>query len=198
MPSKLYIANTSKQHVDFTYRLRDEKKIDQTKTPTNREGDLILEKNYRTEKILVGVQILVGGGKLSEKQIACIIDQYADKGLRDSTQISRLQEYSGLCYRLDRPVELEKVHLFFEQNDRHLNERAEDRREETAAAFAQGMQNRAHELHVPLARTEMEIVEDTKGGATSRVANGFEMVTEGHAPRRGNGRSGRRGSRTNA
>lgn len=197
MATKLYIANTSKQHVDFTYRLRDEKAIAKTQSPTNREGELILEKNYRTEKIPVGSQILVGGGKLNEKQVACIIEQYADKGLRDSTGISRLQEYSGLCYRFDRPVDLEKVFLFFEQNDKHMNQRADDRREETAAAFAQGMQNRAHEMRVPLARTEMETVEDTKGGGVPRVANGFEIVTEGHTPRRGETRS-RRNKRINA
>jgi len=197
MATKLYVANTSKQHHEFCYRLIDERatKLANQDKPRNAEGEIVLQKHLRSETIQVGTQVLIGGGKLSEKNIAEILRQYEDKGLRDSTQISRLNEYVGLCYRLDRPVEIDNIQVIFEMNDQRLNERGQELRENTAAAIAQRMQDRSHELGVNLARTELETVEDTKG--TPRIAEGYEITTEGHGNRR-SGRRTRRANRANA
>jgi hypothetical protein len=157
--AKLYIANTSKQHHQFCYRLGE-------------------EKNYRTEEIPVGHQVLIGGGRLSHEQIAYILAQHEDKNLRDSTQISKIHEYVGLCYRLERPVDNDRVMLMFEQNDKYLNEGAADRREAVSAAVANRLEQRSHQIGAPLNRTEVEVREDTKG-ATSRIDEGFEVVREG-------------------
>lgn len=198
--TKLYIANTSKQHVDFCYRLPDERERARLgKVKKDEPAPLIkLEPNYRVEKIPVGSQVLIGGGRLTAEQVAIILDQHADKKLVDATKISRLQEYAGLCYRLDSPVDLEKVHIIFEQNDKHLNESAEDRREAVSAAVATRLEQRSHEIGAPLNRTEVEMVEDSRAPT---FATGFEVVHNNDRPSRHGNRPGpraRRGGRPHA
>jgi hypothetical protein len=178
--AKLYVANTSKQIVDFCYRIRDEKEY--RRRGLTAEGEIILEKNYRTEKIGVGQQILVGGGRLSEKDIACVIDQYADKGLVDSTKISRMQDFAGLCYRLDLPVAWERLHVVFESNDDKLNDRAAVQRETSSAAIAKKLAEDAQDFGAELKRSEVEMKEDSRE-ATGKFAEGFETVGDGVKPR---------------
>lgn len=162
--AKLFIANTSKQIYDFCYRLPE-------------------EKNFRTEKIQIGQQALIGGGKFSPDQIAHIINQQADGVLTDANTISRLNLRAGLCYRLEKSVDMERIMALFEHNDKHMNSDAEGRREANAEAISKLMEDRSHELGVPLNRSEVEIVEETpKNGGTPRIATGLEVVRDGKRP----------------
>jgi len=73
-----------------------------------------------------------------------------------------------------------------QHNDRALDERAAERREEQAAAISDNITSAMRERGVDVPRTELTIVEDTQRGAEPKVAEGFETVKEGVAPRHGN------------
>jgi len=76
-----------------------------------------------------------------------------------------------------------------------LDETAEERREDAAAAIAAQNQSRVGDAGVRVARTEVEMSEATSGNPT--INNGFEILAEGVEPRHG-GRQGRRAKRANA
>jgi hypothetical protein len=172
----LYIANTTKQHVHFYYRLPEE--------PTP-----------RFDEIRVGAQARIGGD-LSHEVIQRIIKQHEPYGLRAEAELPRAKGFVGLCYSIDKPVKLDSLYGTFESNDTALNERAEERREESAAAIAEGIQSTLQASGGAVSRSEVEVVEDTRG--TPAVASGYEVVSEGTEPRHGGKQSRKtlsRGSR---
>jgi hypothetical protein len=171
---KLFVANTSKQHHDFAYRLAE-------------------DKNIRIETIRIGSQVCVGGDSLTHEMIAKIIEQHAPYGLRDAKTLSGVKDFVGLCYSIDKPVPMDNMLVLFEKNDVVLNDRAADRREDIAASIAHNTQAQMEGADVTLQRTEVEIEEQTKDGAP-KVNEGFEVTGDGVTPRHP-GRTGRRDKR---
>lgn len=174
---KLFIANTNKQNEDFTYRLPE-------------------EKNFRVETIRAGTQTMVGGKELTQVEVATIIEQKTPYGLRDARQLSSLKDYVGLSFSLDRPVPLDSMIVLFEQNDERLNERAGLRLEKAMAAIADNAESLVRDAGLHLQNAEVEVVEQTTGGAAPKLSAGLEVVGEGGTSRRA-GKPGRRG-RANA
>jgi hypothetical protein len=168
--TKLFIANTTKQHHDFAYRLPE-------------------DKNVRIETIRIGTQVAVGGD-LSMDVIARIIEQHSAYGLRDARTLSGVKDFVGLCYSIDKPVPMDNMLVLFERNDEVLNERADQRREDIAGAIAHNTQSQMEGADVTLQRAEVEVVEETKNG-TPAVSSGYEVTADG-APSRHNARKGRR------
>jgi hypothetical protein len=159
----LYIANTSKQHHDFAYRLPE-------------------EQNIRYEPIRAGSQVRLPGD-LPHDLIQRIVKQHECYGMKSVSELQRNRHFVGLCYSVDKPISLDAIHETFETNDVAMNERAEDRREETAAAIGSEIQSTMQAHGANVSRSEVETIEDTKG--TPTVASGYEILSEGTAPRHG-------------
>jgi hypothetical protein len=175
--ASLFVANMSKQHQDFTFRL---------------PGDPAT----KSQMIRVGTQQRIGGD-LKPEIIAKIIEQHTPYGLKAARELPRNREFVGLCYSVDTPVQLEHWGQTLEMNDDVLNDRAEQRREDTAATIANSIQHAMQERGVTVPHAEVSIVEDARPGDTPRIARGYETSSEGQAPRHASkpGRRSRQQSR---
>ena len=167
MPA-LYVANLSKQHHQFLFHRRENPQV-------------------IPEHIPVGSQIRIGGN-LTMDDIEDIIKQHLPYGLKSVKELKRTQSFSGLCYSIDEPVQMDSFDVALEKNDDVLNANAEERRQTAAEAIADSNRKLAGEAGLPLQRTEVETVEDTKG--TPTLAVGYERPESGVEPRRG----GKRGA----
>lgn len=170
--ASLFIANTSKQHQIFMYRLPE-------------------HAIPKYADIRVGTQVKIPGD-LSPEAIKLIVEHAAPYGLKAVSELPRNRDFVGLCYSVNEPVKLDHLFSTFEHNDVVLNDKAEERREDQAAIIAQEIQNAMREVGVEVPRAEVTMVEDTKD--TPRVANGYEITAPGVAPKHG-GKPGRRSDR---
>jgi hypothetical protein len=167
--SRLFVANTSKLHHDFTYKLPH-------------------ENTFRMETIRAGSQIRLSLD-MSLDVIAEIIHQHEPYGMKDANRLSNIKEYVGQCYNIDKPVPLDNLLYLFETNGPKLNERAKEEREEVAAATAAIIENKMQQLNIAVTSTEVTLEEDTRG--TQSINEGYEMPQPGMAPKHGGARSRR-------
>lgn len=167
---KLYVANVSKQHHIFTYR-----------TPESRHAPIMIP---------IGQQREITGkhGELGHDDIALILKDKAPYGLVDIKEIKNRREFTGLCYSIGDPVKVDTFYEGLEQNDKALDERSAEIREEAASAIATQMEET---LRTPVKRTEVELVEQTAG--TPKIAEGTEVLGDGTAARHVPTRKARRG-----
>lgn len=173
----LFIANTTKQYVDFMYRIPEEKIL------------------RGPDRIAPGSQMIVGGN-LSLDVVHHIIAQHEKvSNLRAAGEVKNIKTYTGLLYSIDKPVPLDNILVLFNKNDEYLDETAEERREDAAAAIAAATQSRVQDAGVRVARTEIEMSEDTTGD--NGVSNAYEILAPNVEPRHG-GKLGRRAKLANA
>jgi hypothetical protein len=168
MPS-LFIANTSKQHYTFVYR-----------DPHTEE--------LRNTSIPVGGQICLARDA-SSGDIDYIVNQHVRYGLTKASEIVNRPGFVGLCFNIDAPVNLERMFERLEVNDDILQKRSDEQRETTVTAIATNLQDRMQDHGVKVPRTEIELVEETKG--TPTVAVGLEVVDPGTQARHGGQRTRR-------
>jgi hypothetical protein len=169
--ASLYIANTSKQNHIFIYREFESQQL-------------------RERPIPIGSQIcLVDDAPISE--IEYIVKQHAHFGLTKASELIGRRGFVGMCYSIDAPVNVDRMFERLETNDSALNDRSEEQRNNTVAAIANGLQERMQEHGVKVPRTEVEVVEETKG--TPKIAVGTEVVEPGTQPRHGGQRARRLG-----
>lgn len=157
--TKLYVANTTKQNHLFAYR--DPK--------TN---------GIVTQPIPIGQQILVGNKEWKPEEAAKIIDHHSRYGMIEATLISRKRGFVGMCYRLDKAVDLSQFEAMLDGNDAALNQRASDRREEVAEMIKHNMDQVLSEAGAtdnPIQRVEIETIEDTQKGVPS-ISEGIEVA----------------------
>lgn len=153
---RLYIANTTKQHHQFLYRLPEDS------VP-------------RSASVKIGTQEQLPGD-FSPEQIQHIVDQKTPYGLKNWAEVKNTRDFVGLCYSVGKPVEMDHILTAVEHNDEVLDSAAEDRREVEAAVVANNIQSSMREVGVDVARTEVTMQEDTgKSGKEPSVANGFEI-----------------------
>lgn len=158
---KLFIANTSKQNHHFAFRLPE-------------------WQGPKFDMIQVGGQIAVCSGQdLSQDQVDFIIKSHVPYGLRSVTEAAKEKDFVGLCYSIGKPVTLDSFGKVFEHNEDAMKERAAERRQETVAAVAESLRNTG----APMQRAEVEIIEETRGGATPSISEGVEIVAPGVEPR---------------
>lgn len=110
---KLFIANTTKQRHDFTYRKPE-------------TGRLVYH------PINAGSQAAVLDG--SKADIDVIIQQHQTYGLIDATKIDQNRAYIGLCFSIDKPVPSRIIEKAMRDNDGHLNRAAHERRQASVIA----------------------------------------------------------------
>lgn len=161
---KLFIANLSKQHQHFLYRLPE--------APST-----------RTQDISIGAQVMLPG-EMSTDDVAYVVEHHRTYGLKSVEEARRIKGFTGLVYSIDKPVNLDDKGFVDEvqgSNDETLTERSNTRREQTTAAISERLREVGAGTRAPLQRTEVEQVEETEG--TPQVAVGVEAVAENVAPR---------------
>jgi hypothetical protein len=156
----LYIANCSKQVWMFTFRVPG------------------MQSGYFVKAIPAGQQICLD--HLTSDEIALVIAHWEIYGMKSAEEMSRRKGYTGLCYRLEKPVVMDAMLATYEQNDDALTQAADERRVKTATRIATDIatdiSNKTgidkHKL-VPQ-RLEVETVEETDG--TPSVSAGVEVL----------------------
>ena len=165
--AKLYVANCTKHIQMFMYSVPE-------------------EKGMRTQRIEMGGQTLIYQDS-SMDVISYIIGQHEQYGLVSSNEVPRTKAFIGLCYSLDRPVDIEKIMTAVEQNDDVLIKRGQEIRKDTAAMFS----NRLTEDVGELERARVEFLETPTDANNKAVAEGSrfkERITiaqEGRDPNAG-------------
>lgn len=180
----LYIANLTKQNIDFAYRVPE-------------------EKGARLQNIKVGSQIkITGPGGLNTKQVDAIINQNRKYGLIGVEEIDKTKPFAGMCFSVDSPVSIAKIERAISHNTKVLVERGQEMRQQAAVAEARRIEDHLTEESSPasLRNYEMSVVEENHSGASGLdpVAEGTRVnrtTDEGGrpSPQRGGGRGSRRG-----
>ena len=176
---KLFIANASKQHHSFIWRLPGMPGV-------------------RNQTIPIGGQIQVSGVE-TKVEIDCILDQHRQYGLLSVQEIEREHtSFHGLCYSVDAPVSIPKLQLAMERNIQALTAQGKKNREEAAIFVNNEIENGLQEsgTEAGLKNLEMSVVEEEKRGGDEapRIAEGVRIT---RAPGTSNAPNGgaRRGRR---
>ena len=167
---ELFIANCSKQDFLFTY---------------------MLPENIRpfSHKIRAGAQIKLVQDQL---QVDAIIKQHELYGMMEVTKVKK--GFGGLCYRFNKPINVEAIEAGISQSDQENIDRAQEARSITAAAQDQIISMKAQEMGIKQkGGIEFEITEDKKNAAdqSEKFDQKIEVIHEGEAPKgRGRPRKG--------
>jgi hypothetical protein len=177
--TKLFIANTTKQHHDFVYRPRI--------GDPGRRDDGVLRQVYgdmRKQTIPLGGQILVGD--LKAEEIKVILEQHPH--IVEFNKLDRVQGFQGLCYRENDPVPMEKILERLTVNDEVRTKQAEVRQTNTAVEIASNLRAVSNEGGTPfkdLRETDVQVAQ--KGNkevndGTPKLNLVTEVVEEGKEP----------------
>ncbi len=139
---KMYIANCSMQHQDFQYRVLGQNAL-------------------RIQRIEMGGQIPLSGDLQSE-DIDYIVEQHERYGLISVTEIDRTKGFFGLCYSVDKPVDVNKLRYSLEHNNKVLVERGVELRKQAAIATNNLIEDSV--IGNTLKNLEMSVVEEKSGG----------------------------------
>lgn len=168
---KLYVANCTNQVQDFIYRLPE--------TASSRQ-----------QRIEIGGQIQISG-TLSKMDIDAVIEQHTKYGMVSVDEIDRTRQFIGICYSVDKPVDLKYVARAFDINKYVLDERGKTIRQEAAIAVS----NSVEEQGAGLTALDMSVVEEqTPKNPDPKIAEGVRvsrLETPGKTPTSARGR-GRR------
>jgi hypothetical protein len=111
---KLFIANCSKQFVDFAYRIAEEASV-------------------RLQRISIGGQIAIAGD-LNTLQIDYIIKQHLKYGLIPEEEVKNAKGFVGLAYQIGKPLSVTTIMHAMSKNKAVLIKRGKDMRQNVAVA----------------------------------------------------------------
>lgn len=111
---KLYVANTTKQKLQFSFRIPESEQL-------------------RTVPIEPGTQSIVINN-VGVDEINAIIEHHAPYGLIDSSEIDQSTQFIGTCYSIDKPVASSVIMKGIMDNDDILDRGASERRQAALAA----------------------------------------------------------------
>lgn len=148
--TQLFIANVTKQLVQFAYRVPE------------RQGVVV-------QPIPIGGQIKVTplGGKddLSTPEIDAIIDQHRKYGLIPVEEVdSSKVPFCGMCYSVGKPITVDRLHKAMKRNEDALEEQGKVIRQEAAVAVNNQIEGTIGEN---LRQLEMSITEEEPRGGYS-------------------------------
>lgn len=146
---KLYIANCTKQHADFVYRIPETGKMTQ-------------------QHIQAGQQILVYKD-CPKHELEAIIAQHTGYGLVSAKDVKRTHAFIGMCYSFDTPVDVETVMIAAEHNDEVLEERGQTIREELTGAIDHQVKTEAQEAGTAAKNISVEIAEEQRPGQSGET-----------------------------
>ena len=160
--SRMFVANATKQNVDFVYRLPE-------------------STNLRSQTIPIGRQVPLAGD-LTKPEIDAIIAQYSKYGLIEASTIDQSRTFHGLCYSIDKPVPSTKMRRLLDQNMAVLKARGKQMREEAAVNESLNLENMLTEggRTEELRNFEMSVVvEDRDEADTSpEIAEGVRVTRD--------------------
>ena len=157
----LYVANCTKQNVDFIYRAPESMRL-------------------KTQQIPMGGQQLILSPTATTEQLQAILVQHEMYGLVDVKDIDRTQAFIGLCYSFDKPVDVERIQRAHAHNEEMLVERGVQNRKEAAAALSDVILKE----DLPVTHLEVETIEVQKRGENGpTMSEKIEVVREGYEPR---------------
>ena len=155
----LYIANTTKQHADFYYRLPE------------------VPGAPRCQRIPIGGQVKISGS-LSTPDIDAIIAQHAPYGMVPADALDTIRGYVGLCYSVGKPVPAHKIERAMNDNITVLVQRGAETRKAGAVASSMVIEDALTEQARPeiLRNYETTIVEENPD---ARGGEGGPAISEG-------------------
>ena len=164
----LYVANCSKQRLDFIYRVPE------------KEGT-------RRQMIPPGGQERIYQAGMQPEVLDAIVSQHERYGMVRASEIDRRKPFVGLCYEIDKPIRVEKIMYADEHNAGVLTEISAEARKLSAAALHDAIERGAGQS-AQLNSVGFEIVE--QNGKTEPGMNEIVSVTRdpsrsANTPRRG-------------
>lgn len=170
---KLFIANCTKQHHDFVYRVPETMQL-------------------KSQLIKAGEQAWIAHSEFPSDWIQKIVSDHKRYGLVHASEVKNAKTFIGLCYTVDKPMTLDAILSGFAVNDEVLQDLAEERRERVAGEAVATIQNVMRPLGVNVPQAEVEFVEEPGDGKTPALAKGYQAVTPGRTPRHEGKQSSRR------
>lgn len=169
----LYVANTTKQNHDFTYRRP--------------------EASFHTViKIPAGTQAIVVKDSDSS-EVDRIIAQHRRYGLVPASEAAKSKRFVGLCYSIDREIKFKDMKIVFENNDKVLEKQGEENVKAVAVAVNTAIDDKLKAADIPneAAHVAIEVKEENEPGKDTTVAVGVQVVKDGQQAGQGR-RGGRR------
>lgn len=167
--AKVFVANTTQQVQEFSYRMLESPKVIMQRIP-------------------IGQQVQLPGDGWQPEDIEYLEKQHRRYGMVPVSEIDRTKAFIGVCYSIDKPVQIEAIRRALVANLEVLEERGKRNREAAAVATAQQIT----EATPTLRRLEMSIEEEGQAG---QMAEGVRVVRDGEAPGAGEGRQPRKRGR---
>jgi hypothetical protein len=159
----VYVANTSLHHHELRFALERGGKV------------------YR-QRIPIGGQIRVLDRSLTAEELGFFIARQERYGTRNVREMGAESKYVGLCYSVDRPVQLNAIKGNLEHNAEVLDEQRDRRLEQSTVAIANMLEKTVAPAPTPLRRSTVEFTEETKGTDTPRIGVGVEFTAAGVEP----------------
>lgn len=160
--TKLFIANCTKQHQQFLYRIPGE----------NRASPYM-------QQIEVGKCIEIYRDDTADV-LEAIIAQHVDYGLVSADEIDRTKDFIGMCYQFNKPIETDKIIRALDRNDIVLQERGVEQRKLAAVAISDQADHEAQEAGGRIDGLEVTVEEvAVPGGPDTKINETIAIVKEG-------------------
>lgn len=162
----MYIANCTNQNIDFQYRLPENPKVIKQTIP-------------------IGQQIRIPGD-LSTPDVEAVIRQHAKYGLVAVSEIDRSRNFIGVCYQLDKPIQVDKLAKAIDHNYKVLDAIGKTIREEAAVVIENTIADSIPQRLGRLNELEIEIEErPSRVNPTQEEIHEVTLVSRTLEPRRG-------------
>ena len=122
----LYIANTTQQVQDFQARVPEIPQVVRLIIPIGGQAKFPMD--------------------LNPLQVEAIVSHHSVYGLVNVSEIDRTKEFVGLCYRLDKPVDIERIKYAILHNFEVLEKRGAQIRKESAVSVALSAEEQAKQI----------------------------------------------------
>jgi hypothetical protein len=164
----LYVANLSRNVLEFTYRVAGENR-------------------YFTTKILPFAQESIYS-RGTPDELASIVDQNKPYGLVAVSDIDRTKAFIGMCYQFDKPIQPDKMIPVARHNDDVLTRDAQESRKITAIAMDNALARSAQETGLKFNGVEVELEEQEQKGSDTQINETIAVEGQGRSRRQRGGR----------
>lgn len=162
---KLFIANTTVQRHEFHYR-----------APEQRQPLM--------QVIEIGSQTQIWKDA-PKNELELIIEQHTHYGLIPVSEIDRTKRFVGLCYSLDKPIDVEKIMYAVENNSAALESTALETRKQSAEVLSHSLSLVAQQSGNSLNHLEVEVQELARPGIESKLDETITVESRRGRRRRG-------------
>lgn len=179
--SKMYVANATRQRVEFFYRLPgQEKRRQQTIQPLSQ---VLLADDLTASEI---------------DHVRKDHEKYGFINVDEVTQSRHPRGYYGLCYSIDKPVSSARIEALMRGNYVILDQRGKELRQTAAIASnaeltaALSRQSELRDLKVDIEKVEITVQQELKEGddlsSKDAISEGFQVAPSASPEKRGPGR----------